>query len=92
MTPRKTKGDGDSAAQKRGPAPLSEAVRAKKKTSTPVASDRTADKGGSDKNRVTSNKNLAEGEQRDTILTVSTVTSYFDPVWNAFSQYTDGSL
>ena len=46
MIPRKTKGDGVSAEQKHGPAPLSEAVRAKKKTSTPVASDRTDDKGG----------------------------------------------
>ena len=86
---RKTKGDGDSAEQKHGPVPLSETVRGKKKTSTPGASDRTDDKGGDDKNRVTSNKNLAQGEQSDVLRTT---TSCFDPVWNAFSQHTDGSL
>ena len=36
---KKTKGDGDSAEQKRGPAPLSEVVRAKKKTSIPITSE-----------------------------------------------------
>ena len=69
--PRKSKGDGVSAEQKCGPVPLSEEVRVKKKTSTPVASDRTTDKGGTDKNRVTSNKNLAQGEQSDSVLTTT---------------------
>ena len=38
--PRKTKGDGDSAAQKRGPPSMTDTVRDKKKSSTPIASDR----------------------------------------------------
>ncbi len=50
--PRKTKGDGDSVEQRRGPEPLSETVRAKKKTSTSVAFDRTTDKGGTDNAQV----------------------------------------
>ncbi len=37
----------------------------------------------------TSNKNLVQGKQTDT---VHTVTSYFDPVWTVFSKHTDGSL
>ena len=43
--PRKAKGPGDggSAAQKRGHAPLPDAVHATKKSSTPIASDRTSD-------------------------------------------------
>ncbi len=49
----------------------------------------TDDKGGTDKNIKTSNKNSAQGEQTDD---VRTTTSYIDPVWNAFSQLTDGSL
>ena len=32
---------------------------------------------------------LAKGQESDD---VSTVTSYFDPVWNAFSKHTDGSM
>ncbi len=87
MIPKKSKGDGGSAAQKRRAVPLPDAVRAKKNSS--IASDRTADKGGADKNTKTSNKNLAQGEQTDA---ARTATSYFDPVWNAFSQHTDGSL
>ena len=31
----------------------------------------------------------AQGEKSDAVLTV---TSYFDPVWNAFSKHTDGSM
>ncbi len=60
---RKTKGDGFSFMKKHGPVPLSETVRAKKKTSTPITSDRTTDKGGSDKNKKTSNKNLTKGNK-----------------------------
>ena len=82
-------GDGGSVAKKRGPAALPNAARAKMKSSTPIASHRTDDKGGADKNTKTSNKKLAQGEQTDS---VHTVTSYFDPDWNVFSQYTDGSL
>jgi hypothetical protein len=48
----------NSTAQKSGPASLSETFRAKKKTSTPVSSDRTTDKGGSDKKTKTSNKRI----------------------------------
>ena len=35
------------------------------------------------------NGNLAQGKEIDV---VHTVTSYFDPVWNAFSQHSDGSM
>jgi hypothetical protein len=37
----------------------------------------------------TSNRNLAQGQQTDV---VHTTTSYFDPVWNAFSEHVDGSM
>ncbi len=46
-------------------------------------------KGAADKNKTTTNRNLAQGKGSDT---VRTVTSYFDPVWNAFSNHTDGSI
>ena len=45
------------------------------------------DKGVPDKSTKTSNRNLAQGEQTDS---VHTDTSYFDPVWNAFSHHSDG--
>jgi hypothetical protein len=85
MPSSNTKGDGGSAAQKRRGAPLSETVRARKNSSTPIASD----KGAPDKSTKVSNRNLAQGQQTDD---VRTVTSYFDPVWNAFLQHTDGSM
>ena len=86
--PRKTSvGDGGSAAQKRALRALPDEVRATKKTSTPVASDTTAEKG--DKNKATTNRNLAQGKESDA---VRTATSYFDPVWNSFSKHTDGSM
>ena len=86
--PRKNSvGDGGSAAQKRALGALPDAVHATKKSSTPVASDTTAEKG--DKNKATTNRNLAQGKESDT---VHTVTSCFDPVWNAFSKHTDGSM
>ena len=58
-------------------------------SSKPIASDTTAGKGAPDKSTKTPNRNLAPGEQTDA---VRTATSYFDPVWNAFSQHTDGSM
>ena len=75
-------GDGGSASQKRPLGALPDAVRATKKSSTPVASDTTAEKGAADKNKATTNKNLTQGKESDA---VRTATSYFDPVWNAFS-------
>ena len=90
VIPRKNSvGHGDSAAQKRSLGTLPDAVRATKKSSTPVASDTTAEKGTADKNKVTTNRNLAQGKENDA---VRTTTSYFDPVWNAFSKHTDGSM
>jgi hypothetical protein len=71
---------------------LTDIVRARKHSSTPIVSDTTtttADKGVTDKSTKTSNRNLAQDEQTDVVLTV---TSYFDPVWNAFSQHADGSM
>ena len=58
--PRKNSvGDGGSAAQKRALGALLDAVRATKKSSTPVASDTTAEKGAADKKKATTNRNLA---------------------------------
>ena len=82
-------GDGDSVTQKRTLGALPDAVRQTKKSSTPVASDTTAEKGAADKNKATTNRNLAQGKESDA---VRTATSYFDPVWNAFSKHTDGSM
>ena len=87
MSQKTSVGDGDSATQKRALGSLPDEVRATKKTSTPVASDTTAEKG--DKNEATTNRNLAQGKENDA---VHTATSYFDPVWNAFSKHTDGSM
>ena len=88
VMPRKTSvGDGGSAAQKRALGALPDEVRATKKTSTPVASDTTTEKGADDKNKATTNRNLAQDKESDA---VHTSTSYFDPVWNEFSKHTDG--
>jgi len=70
-------GDGDSDVQKRALGALPDAVRATKKSSTPVASDTTDAKGAADKNKSTTNRNLAQGKESDA---VRTTTSYFDPV------------
>ncbi len=86
MSP-KVKGDGGSATQKRPGAPLPDTVRTRKNSSTPTTSETTADKGAPDKITKTSNRNLGTTNRHCT-LTVS----YFDPVWNAFSQHTDGSI
>ena len=90
MMPRKKGvGDGGSAAQKRAHGALPDAVRATKKSSTPVASGTTTEKGAADKDKPTTNRNLAQGKESNA---VRTATSYFDPVWNAFSKHTDGSM
>ncbi len=90
MIPRKKDvGDGGSAAQKRAHGTLPDAVRATKKSSTPVASGTTSEKGAGDKDKSTTNRNLAQGKENDV---VNTSMSYFDPVWNAFSKHTDGSM
>ncbi len=70
--------------KKRPGAPLPDTVRARKISDTPIASD----KGAPDKSTKTSNRNLAQGQQTNT---VRTTTSYFYPVWNVFSHHTDGS-
>ena len=90
VTPRKNSvGDADSAAQKHSLGALPDTVRATKKSSTPVVVDTTDEKGAVDKNKATTNRNLAQGKETDD---VHTVTSYFDLVWNAFSKHTDGSM
>jgi hypothetical protein len=68
--------------------PLTDTSRARKNSSTPVAPHTTAEKGADDKNKSTTNRNLAQGKGNDD---VRTSTSYFDEVWNAFSKQTDGS-
>ena len=68
---------------------LPDAVRATKKSSTSVASGTTAEKGAADKDKPTTNRNLAQGKESNA---VRTATSYFDPVWNSFSKHTDGSM
>ena len=86
---QKAKGDGGSAAQKRRAAPLADTARTRKNSSTPVASDTTSEKGAADKNKATTNRNVAQGKASDV---VRTATSYFDAVRNAFSKHTDGSM
>ena len=85
MSPPKAKGDGGSATQNRRGVPLPDTVRVRKNSSAPIASD----KGAPDKSTKTSNRNLDQGQQTDV---VRTTTSYFDPVWNAFSEHVDGSM
>jgi hypothetical protein len=66
--PRKNRvRDGGSAAQKRALGALADTVRATKKSSTPVVSDTTAEKGAADKNKVTTNRNLAQGKESDAV-------------------------
>ena len=89
MPHKKVVGDGDSVTQKRAHGSLPDAVRSTKKSSTPVASGTTAEKGAADKDKATTNRNLAQGKESDA---VRTATSYFDPVWNSFSNHTDGSI
>ena len=62
MPRKKSVGDGGSAAQKRALGHCrtqSDAVHATKKSTTPVASGTTAEKGAADKNKATTNRNLA---------------------------------
>jgi hypothetical protein len=54
---KKGVGDGGSAAQKREHGALPDAVHATKKSSTPVASGTTAEKGAADKDKATTNRN-----------------------------------
>jgi hypothetical protein len=86
---KKGEGDGGSAAQKRAHGALPDAVRATKKSSTPVASGTTAEKGAADKDKLTTNRNLAQGKESNA---VRTATSYFDMGWCAFEKHTDGSM
>ena len=76
MPRKKSVGDGDSATQKCALGALPDAVRSTKKSSTPVASGTTTEKGTADKNKATTNRNLAQGKESDA---VRTATSYFDP-------------
>ena len=60
------KRDGGSAAQKRRAAPLADTARARKNSSTPVASDSTAEKVQLTKHPAkdaTTNRNLAQGKE-----------------------------
>ena len=82
MSPKR-RGDGGSSSpwQKRPPVPLPcdipDPVHTKRNSSTPIVSDTTSDKGGADKNMKTSNKNLAQGKENDSVHSVlHTVTSY----------------
>ncbi len=89
MSRKKWVGDGDSDTQKHTHGELSDTVHATKKSSTPVASDTTVEKGAVDKDKSTTNRNLVQVKERDSVFTD---TSYFDPVWNSFSKHTDGSI
>ena len=75
MPRKKGEGDGGSAAQKRAHGALPDAVRATKKSSTPVASGTTTEKGAADKDKPTTNRNLAQGKESNA---VRTATSYFE--------------
>ena len=77
---RRQKGTVEVPRRSAEAAPLADTDRARKNSSTPVVSDTTAEKGAADKSKATTNRNLAQGKGSDD---VRTVTSYFDPVWNA---------
>jgi hypothetical protein len=79
---QKTTGDCGSSSLSSAAEPLEDTTRARKNSSTPVASDTTVEKGAADKNKTTTNRNLAQGKGNDD---VRTDTSYFDPVWNVFA-------
>jgi hypothetical protein len=63
MTRKNRVGDGVSAVQKRTLGTLSDSVRVTEKSSTPVVSDTTDEKGVSDKNKATTNRNLDQGKK-----------------------------
>ncbi len=71
MSRKKDVGDGGSDSEKRTHGTLSDTVRATKKSSTPVASDTTVEKGTSDKDKTTTNRNFVQGKERDTVRTVT---------------------
>ena len=77
MSRKKGVGDGVSPVYQREHGVLLDTVRATKKSSTPVASGTTTEKGAGDKDKTTTNRNLPQGKENDV---VRTVTSYFDPV------------
>ena len=58
MPRKKGVGDGVSVTQKRAHGTLSDGVRVTKKSSTPVASGTTGEKGAADKDKATTNRNL----------------------------------
>ncbi len=64
MSRKNIVGDGVSATQKRALGTLPDAVRATKKSSTPVASNTTAEKGAADKNKATTNRNFCSRERK----------------------------
>jgi hypothetical protein len=66
-----TKGDGESVSRKRRASPQVDTDRVRKISSTPVISDTTTEKGAADKNKVTTNRNLAPGKGNDTVRTVT---------------------
>ena len=69
MTRKNSVGDGGSASQKHTLGTLPDVVRPTKKSSTPVASDTTVEKGAADKNKATTNRNLAQGKESDAVRT-----------------------
>jgi hypothetical protein len=88
MHTEKAKGDGGSAAQKHRVTSLADTSMLGRIVPH-VSPDTTTEKGAVDKNKSTTNRNLAQGKGSDAIRTS---TSYFDAVWNAFSKHTDGSM
>jgi hypothetical protein len=71
MSRKKDVGDGVSAAQNRAHGSLSDTVRTTKKSSTPVASGTTTEKGTVDKDKATTNRNLTQGKEIDVVLTAT---------------------
>ncbi len=59
MPRKKGVGDSGSVAQKRAHGALPDTVRVTKKSSTPVASGTTAEKGAADQDKATTDRNLA---------------------------------
>jgi hypothetical protein len=65
MTRKNRVGDGVSAVQKCTLGTLPDEVRVTEKSSTPVVSDTTDEKGAADKNKATTNRNLDQGKEND---------------------------
>ncbi len=69
MSRKRDVGDGDSDTQNLAHGTLSNTVRPTNKSSTPVASGTTTEEGATNKDKATTNRNLTQGKESDTVYT-----------------------